>query len=439
MRRKVAVVLLFILAWLLGGTLAASAWAQDGGHVTLLTVKGAIDPLIGQYVGRGIDHAASDGSACVVIQLDTPGGNVTSMRNVVQRILLSPVPVIVYVAPYGARAGSAGVFITYAAHVAAMAPTTNIGAAHPVGGGGEDIPATLSDKITNDASAYIRSIAERRGRNATWAEEAVRKSVSITEREALEAKVIDLIANDLNELLEKVDGRRVNTAVGDVVLKTKGLPAREFPMSLPEGFLHVLIDPNIAYLLFTVGIWAIVAEFYNPGSLLPGITGVICLILAFVAFESLPINWGGVALVVLAVVLFIVDVKAPTHGVLTAGGVISFILGSLLLFSPFSPTTPLVPRVYVNPWIVFGMAGLFTVFFLFAVSAGIRAQRVKLSMGPQALVGRTGVATSEINPVGTVQVASESWTAIADDYIESGAPVQVVDMEGVRLRVRKVP
>ncbi len=423
-----------VTIFLLGSLVAL---AQGGEHVDVVTVKGVIDPLIAQYVGRGIEIAQQDGAQCLVIQLDTPGGSDGPMRGIVQDILNSTVPVVVYVSPAGARAGSAGVFITLAADIAAMAPGTNIGAAHPVGITGV-ITGTMDEKATNDAAAYARAIAERRGRNSTWAEEAVRESVSITAREAVESQVVDLIADDLADLLEKIDGRSVSTAAGERILATKGAEPRQVSMSLSQQILHAIVDPNIAYLLFTIGIWALIAEFYHPGAIIPGMTGAICLILAFVAFGSLPVNWGGIALIVLAVILFILDIKVAGYA-LSVGGAIAFVLGSLMIFSPFAPSTPTMPALTVSRPLIAVMTVLIAAFFLFALTAGIRAQRARVISGIEAMVGATGVATSDLDPGGTVQVKSELWSAVAEGgaIIRKGERVRVVAVEGVRLSVTK--
>lgn len=410
--------------------------AQGGGRVDVVTVKGIIDPLVAQHVRRGIEIARQDGAQCLVIRLDTPGGSDGPMRDIVQDILNSPVPVVVYVSPAGARAGSAGVFITLAAHIAAMAPATNIGAAHPVGVTGE-ITGTLDAKATNDAAAYARAIAERQGRNAAWAERAVRESVSITANEAVDSQVVDLIANDLTDLLEKIDGWRVSTTAGERLLATKGATPHEVSMSLPQQILHAIVDPNIAYLLLTLGIIALTAEFYHPGAIFPGVTGAICLILAFVAFGSLPVNWGGVALIILAVVLFILDIKVAGFA-LSVGGVIAFILGSLMIFSPFGPSSPVMPRLAVSWPIIAVMTAAIAGFFLFALTAGLRAQRARVISGIETMVGETGTAASDLDPRGIVQVRSELWSAIAEgEAIKKGERVRVIDVEGLRLRVTR--
>lgn len=439
MRKTLIRIELGLMAVLLSATIFSLASAESGSpenHVDVVVVNGVIDPFTARYVSRGIDVAQEDGAQCLIIQLDTPGGLDSSMRAIVQEIMGSSVPIVVYVSPAGARAASAGAFITLAAHIAAMAPSTNIGAAKPVDLFAQ-MTATMRQKATNDAAAYIRAIAERRGRNTKWAEDAVRQSASITEREALQSEVIDLIAEDMSHLLEEIDGREVSTAGGEVVLHTKGARINQLEMSLPEVFFHTIVDPNIAYILLTIGIWALVAEFYHPGAILPGVTGAICLILAFVAFGSLPVNWAGVALIVLAVILFILDIKVAGFA-LSVGGGIAFVLGSLMLFTPLAPVSPTMPRLAVHRGLIAAMTSLFAAFFLFVVSAGIRAQRVKVTSGVEALMGSTGVATSKLAPQGMVLVRGESWSAVAEgEPIKRGQKVKVVGVEGLRLRVVK--
>ena len=436
-RRMLAVSMLGVLgACLVFGSFSL-ALAQPGEHVDVITVKGVIDPFTAQYVGRGLDIAQEDGAQCLIVQLDTPGGSDVPMRVIVQEMLNSSVPIVVYVAPAGARAGSAGVFITMAANVAAMAPGTNIGAAHPVAMTGTEMTEVTEEKATSDAAAYVRAIAEKRGRNAEWAEKAVRESASIIAREAVEYQVVDLIADDLTDLLEKIDGREVITAAGPVTLSTSGAPVRTIGMNFAERLLHVIVDPNIAYLLFSIGTLALTAEFYHPGAIFPAVTGAICLILAFVAFGSLPVNWGGVALIVLAVVLFIVDIKVAGF-VLSVGGAIAFILGSLMLFSPFAPPSPTMPRLTVSWPLVVLMTVTIASFFLFAISAGIRAQRTKVASGIESMAGTSGIAASDLDPVGTVQVKSELWSAVAEEGpIKKGEQIRVVGTKGVRLKVTK--
>ncbi|HIC95111.1 TPA: nodulation protein NfeD, partial [Candidatus Bipolaricaulota bacterium] len=375
---------LFILVLLLLSSLMSQA---QGEEVRLLVAQGVIDPIMARFIERGLAQAEREGVQCVIIQLDTPGGLDSSMRKIIQKIMGSRVPVVVYVAPAGARAASAGLFITLAAHIAAMAPATNIGAAHPVAVGGE-LPEAMEAKVVNDAAAYIRGIAEERGRNAAWAEEAVRRSVSLAAQEALEENVIDLIADNLEDLLQRIDGREVKTAWGEVTLGTAGAEVRRIEMSLPERLIHAIIDPNIAYILLTLGVFALIAEFRYPGMFIPGLSGVIMLILAFVAFGNLPVNWGGVVLIIIAVILFIIDIFVAGF-ILSIFGGIAFVLGSLLLFRPFKIPSPALPKLTVNPWLIAGMTALLGGFFILIISAAVRAQRAKVTSGAEGLIGAT--------------------------------------------------
>jgi membrane-bound serine protease (ClpP class) len=419
------------------GWLAAPRPAAAQATVDLVRVEGVIDPIVARFVVRALEQAAAERAHAVLLELDTPGGLDASMRRIVQAILNAPVPVIVYVAPPGARAGSAGVFVTLAAHVAAMAPGTNLGAAHPVAIGAGEVPDAQQEKVVNDAAAYVRALAERHGRNADWAERAVRQSVSATAREALERGVIDLVAADRAELLDRLDGRTVTTARGPLELRTRGAEVREIAWTWPERLLHALADPNLAYLLLVVGLWAIVAEFYHPGAVVPAVTGVIALILAFVAFGSLPVNWAGVALIVLAVVLFILDLKV-TGFALSVGGAVAFVLGSLMLYRPWRPTPPAMPRVAVDPRLVVAVGLALLGFFLLVVQKTARAQRLRPASGVETLVGARGRTLTPLAPRGTVHVRGEEWTAESvDGPLPAGTEIAVVGYEGLRLRVAR--
>jgi len=409
-------------------------------RILSVTASGPIHPVTAEIILKALERAREERASLLIIKLNTPGGLDTSMREIIEGIVNSPVPVVAYVSPSGARAASAGFFIAVACDVFAMAPGTSTGAAHPVSIGltGQNQPdKTMEEKVTHDAAAYIRAIAEKRGRNAEWAEKAVRESASIIATEAVGSQVVDLIADDLTDLLDKIDGREVITAAGPVTLKTRGALVRTISMNFAENFLHVIVDPNIAYLLLSIGTLALVAEFYHPGAILPGVTGAICLILAFVAFGSLPVNWGGVTLIVLAVILFILDIKVAGF-MLSVGGAIAFVLGSLMLFSPFAPPSPTMPRLTVSWPLIVLMTASITSFFLFALSAGIRAQRARVTSGIESMIGATGTAASDLDPWGTVQVGSELWSAIAEEGpIRKGEEVRVVGTEGVRLNVTK--
>ncbi|HEX16431.1 MAG TPA: nodulation protein NfeD [Deltaproteobacteria bacterium] len=414
--------------------LFAASFAPAGGKkVYLLKVEGIINPAIASYVVRGIERAEREGGHCVVIQLDTPGGLMESMRQIVKKILGAEVPVVVYVAPSGSRAGSAGVFITLAAHVAAMAPGTNIGAAHPVQMGEKKMDEEMAKKVLNDAVAYIKTIAKERGRNPRWAEKAVRESASITAKEALKLKVIDLIAPTFDDLLVKLQGRKVKLASGVVVaLDTKGAEVVEVGMSFRDRLLHTISNPSIAYILLMLGIYGLFFELSNPGAVFPGVVGGICLILAFFAFQMLPINYAGVALIVLGIILLILEVKITSYGLLSIGGVLSILLGSLMLIE--SPAQYLrLSLSFVLP-VVIVTAG----FFLFALTMVIRAHRRRPTTGREGLVGRRGEARTALAPEGLVEVFGELWRAEATDgEIPAGEAVEVVGVEGMKLKVKK--
>jgi len=434
-RRQLSVVLFLVVLILVT---ASVCLAQGASTVVVLDVRGVIDPVVARYVQRGIAVANDQGAQLVIVQLDTPGGLDSAMRVIVQTILNSRVPVVVYVAPSGARAASAGVFITMAGHLAAMAPGTSIGAAHPVSltQGGE-LPQTMQDKVTNDAAAYVQAIAQQRGRNAEWAEAAVRQSASLTATEAVQERVVDVVATDRADLLQKLNGRQIETESGLVTLHLEAPMVRPFGMTLLEKIAHGIVDPNIAYLLMTLGTIAIISELYHPGAILPGVTGVICLILAFVALGSLPVNWGGIALIVVAFVFFVLDIQVAGFA-LTVAGVVAFVIGSLLLFSPFRPPSPAMPRVSVSPWLLGTVTAIIVGFSTIALTAAVRAQRRAALLGPQVVIGKTGVAVTDIDPQGVVQLESETWTATAQQPVRAGEQVEVLESDGLRLLVRRV-
>ncbi|MBI3333407.1 MAG: nodulation protein NfeD [Candidatus Omnitrophica bacterium] len=407
---------------------------EEARPVLLLEVKGTIDPALARYVLRGIEEARRERASAVVIQLDTPGGLDGSMRKIIQGILNSPVPVIVYVSPAGARAASAGAFITLAAHLAAMAPGTNIGAAHPVQLGGGDRSSPMEEKLTNDAVAYIRSIAELKGRNAAWAEEAVRESRSSPAEEAMEKKVIDLLPEDLDWLLAQAEGRQVKTVFGAATLSFKDRPRRSLRPSLIESGLHQLAHPNLAYILLLLGIYGLIYELATPGAVFPGVLGAILLVLALVALETLEVNWAGLALILLALIFFVADIKLPGYGALTAGGIVAFLLGSAILFPGAR-----IPHLKL-PWSTIGAAAATTAaFFLLIVGAGIRALRGKVTSGREGLIGAEGVAKTDLKPGGLVHVQGEEWQARAAEPVKRGTRVKVVELEGLTVHVQPLP
>lgn len=408
------------------------SWAK-GSQLDVVTYDGVINPVAAEFLTKSIEIATEDHAEALIIQLDTPGGLDTSMRIIIKEISASAIPIVLYVSPPGARAASAGVFITLASHIAAMAPGTNIGAAHPVAMGGGEMDKEMKQKVENDAAAYIKSIAEKRGRNVAWAEDAVRKSVSITEKEALKLKVIDLVAEDLPALMKAIDARTVETAKGKVTLATKNATIKTIPMSFRFKVLSALSDPNIAYILMLLGIYGLIFELSNPGSILPGIVGGISLILAFYAFQTLPINYAGFLLILLAIILFIAEIKIPSYGLLTVGGVISMVLGSLMLI------TTDVPGLQISMYVILPTALLTAGFFVLVIGMAWRAHQKKPVTGIEALIGMEGIAKTEIHPRGTVQLQGELWEAVSDEPIKEGESVIVQGLDGLKLLVKRSP
>jgi membrane-bound serine protease (ClpP class) len=400
--------------------------------VDVLTISGAIQPISAQVMIQAIERAERDRREALVIRLDTPGGLDTSMRDIIKRILISEVPVVVYVAPSGGRAASAGTFIAYAAHVAAMSPGTSIGAATPVQAGGGEISKDLARKVKQDAASYIRSLAQQRGRNAQWAEKAVFDGVSINENEALKLRVVDVVAATTDELLASIDGRKVTAAGLTRALRTRGAVQHEVEPSWRQQLLSRIIDPNVAYILFILGFYGLLFELSNPGSILPGVVGGICILLAFLAFQALPVNMTGLLLILFAMILFAVEVKVQSHGILGAGGVVALILGSLILLSGEGPEMR-ISRTVIGTVVVTTV-----LFFMFVVGAAFRAQRRKVATGWEGLVGEHGVALTDLSPSGRIFIHGEYWEADAAEPVEKGATVVVDRVEGMRLRVRRI-
>ena len=420
-------------ALLLLGLLSACATSvQVEGAIHVLTADGTVDQVMARYVDRGIDEAERKHAVAVVIKVDTPGGLDSAMRDIVKRINASKVPVITYVSPAGARAASAGTFIVMAGHVAAMAPNTAIGAAHPVGAGGEDIPGTLGDKVTNDAVAYIRGIANERGRNADWAERAVRNSESVDSGEAVSLHVVDFEARSLDAVIQQADGRSVDVQGQPGTLHLLDAPVVENNPTIIEQFLKIISDPNIAFLLLSLGALALVFEFVVPGHILPGVFGAIALLVGFFALGTLPVNWAGVALIVLAFILFAAEVYVAGFGVLGVGGIVSLILGGLILTSSNNP------EFQVNRWLLVAIAVVIGAFFLSAVASLIRTRRAPAYTGSQALVGRLAVARTPLDPEGLVFLEGARWRATAEDApVAEGERVRVTEVDGLRLKVKK--
>ena len=410
------------------GTATKSLAASVG----FIEIKGAIGPATATYIARAIDVAAKRNDACLIIQLDTPGGLLDSTKDIVQKFYASPIPTVVYVAPSGANAGSAGTFITMAADVAAMAPNTSIGAAHPVqltpgAGGAEKVDEVMKQKMENFASSYIEAIAEKRGRNADWAKSAVRESASITSEKALELKVIDVIAKDVPDLLRQIDGRKIN----DKELNTEGGNVTSIPRAPREKLFQLLWRPEVMFVLMLIAMYGIIGEVSNPGAILPGVAGAIALILFLYMSTILPINVAGLALIILAVGLFIVDVYAPTHGVLTTGGIIAFFLGALMLFDRAEPAFRL-SIAYIIPGTV-----VTALFFVFIVGAGLRAQRLPVKAGAETMIGKTVpiISRTDGNRM-KVFVEGEYWDAVSDTPIDHGHNVVIVGIEGLTLKVK---
>ena len=403
---------------------------RDAVHI--LTADGVVNPVMARYLDRGIDEAERTDARAVVIRIDTPGGLDSSMRDIVQRINSSDVPVITYVSPAGGRAASAGTFIVMAGHVAAMAPGTTIGAAHPVDAGGGDIEGTLGTKIENDAAAYIRSIATARGRNANWAERAVRYSIAASADEAVTLGVVDFEANSLDRLLAGADGRTVSVQGAPVTLRVADAAIAYNDPTFIEDLLDLISDPNIAFLLLSLGALALAMEFIVPGHVGPGVFGVIALVLAFFALGTLPVNWAGVALIAVAIVLFVMEIHVGGFGVFGLGGVVALIFGGLLLTSSDNP------EFQVNRWLIVGVSVLAAAFFLSVASAVLRTRRAPAYLGAQALVGRVAVARTALAPEGLIFFEGARWRATAEDApVDEGERVQVTSVNGLKLTVRR--
>ncbi len=402
-----------------------------------IEISGVINPASAEYIGKAIETAQDNQAQCLVIELDTPGGLMKSMNIIVKAILASEVPVVVYVSPGGSHCASAGVFIMMASHIAAMAPGTNIGAAHPVnlGSGSSDSTSqTMMEKITNDAVAYIRSIAEKNKRNADWAEEAVRKSVSITETVALQKHVITLIAKNFDSLLVQIDSMTVETVAGKKAIHTKSAVVEKIKRGWRFDLLDILTDPNIAYILMMLGMYGLFFELYNPGSVVPGVVGVICLILAFYSFQTLPVNYAGLALIIVGVIMFLLEIKITSYGILSVGGVVALFLGSVMLIN--SPEEMM--RI---SWTVIAPVVIVTLlFFLFVVGFGIKAQARKVTTGVDGMIGETAVVMMPVSSgqIGQVSVHGEIWTAWSDHAIEKDQKVKIVKVDNLKLKVEKL-
>ena len=422
-----------ILLGLAGQALAQSAPAG----ALVVEIDGTINPVKERYLERALKQARDSGATLLIVRLDTPGGLLDSTRKMVEMQLESVVPTVVYVAPSGAQAGSAGTFLTAAANVAVMAPGTNIGAATPVSASGEDIGETLANKVTNDAAALIRSIAEERNRNGEKLEETVRLGSSFTATEAVDLGMVDFIATDTNDLLRQLDGRVVTIRSGPYTLQTEGMATKELEKNLLEHFLEFLANPDVAFLLLTIGGLAVVIELFNPGMIVPGVVGIVLLILAFLALGSLPVNWAGVALIVLALALGFLETQVSGFGVLGVAAGICLILGGFLLFAQFGTPSPTLAPVSVNPWLIVATASVLAGGLLYLVWAIRKSQKGDRGEDTIQLLGRLGTVITELAPRGVVRMEDGNWTAVSDNdqVITEGEKVIVVGVDDLVLTV----
>ena len=436
---RVFVVLLatvMVLAGLTGQLLAKSGQEP---HVLIMTVDGVINPVKERFISRAIDQAQEDGAKLLIIELDTPGGLLSSTRKIVEELLESSIPITVYVSPSGARAGSAGTFITAAANFAVMAPGSNIGAAAPVSGAGEDLPDTLAIKVENDAAALIRSIAQERGRNQELLEATVQESASYSAAEAVESNIVDFIAEDVDDLLAKLDGRTVETSAGSRILNTWDLRQKDLGKNILEHFLEFISDPNVAFLLLTIGGLGIVIELFNPGLIVPAVVGIISLLLAFLAVGNLPVNWAGVVFILLAVALAGFEVAVSGFGVLGIGAIVSLAVGGLLLFTQFGDASPTLPPIAVSRWVVGTTVGVAALALAYFVKNTVESRRAGLPGQASLIVGQTATVSDTLDPRGVVRIANETWTAVSQDgtVVGIGEPVKVTGIDGLILTVSR--
>lgn len=416
--------------------LVSSLWAAQDVH--RIIIDGVINPIATEYIRKSIKNAEDSNAQLLIIQMDTPGGLMQSMHEIMKDILNSSVPVAVYVAPTGSRAGSAGVFITYSAHIAAMAPSTNIGSAHPVFGGGmpggemdSSTSDVLMEKVVNDAVAKIRTAAERYGRNADWAEKAIRESANITESQALEMNVIDYVVPSTDSLLSVLDGKVITMFdESEKTLQTRNADVVTFEMTWRQKLFDIIVNPNVAAILMMLGVMGLIMELYNPGGIVPGVVGGICLILAFYSMHTLPLNYAGLFLIIFSIILFLLEIKVPSYGLLTIGGIVALTLGFVMLID--SP----IPEMQVSWQVILSIVVLTALFFIFAVGFAIKAQSAKPTTGSEGLTGETGVVYKTLNPEGTVQIHGEYWRAISDETIKKGTMVKVVDYDGEHLKIK---
>jgi membrane-bound serine protease (ClpP class) len=401
----------------------------DNGEIVIIPVSDAIGPGVADFISSGIRRADDHNAACVVIELDTPGGLADAMREIVMSIYAAKTPVVVFVSPSGARAASAGVMITMAADIAAMAPGTNIGAAHPVATGGKEIEGAMSDKVTNDMVAYVKSIAEKRGRNSEWAEKAVRESVSVTENEALEKKIIDIVATDMDDLIRQIDGHSID---GKGALQLAGAIRTRLKESIRTKILKTISNPNIAYILMMIGLAGLYFELSHPGSIFPGVVGGIALILAFFSFQTLPVNTAGILLILLSIIFFIMEIKVVSYGLLSVAGVVALLLGSLMLFKGNGPQSQLSWQVLLPTLVVV------SAFFVTLAGLAFKAQMSRPRTGGSGLVNETGIVKERIDLKGKVLIHGELWYAQAKEPIEAGVQVRVMTVDNLVLTVERL-
>jgi membrane-bound serine protease (ClpP class) len=424
---KTKIVSLFIFNLLF---LAITSYAQSK-QVDVVTIDGIINPVVAEFLTKAIKRSTEQEAECLIIQMDTPGGLDLSMRSIIKEMMSSDIPIIVYVSPAGARAASAGAIITIAADIAVMSPGTNIGAAHPVALGGGEMGEEMAAKVENDAAAYVESIATKRNRNKEWAIKAVRESVSIGAQEALEKNVIDIIASDLSDLLTQIDGREIKTATGNKVLATKGSTIQYIEMGLREKVLDTLSNPNISYILMMVGLLGLYFELSNPGAIFPGVIGGICLILAFFAFQTLPVNYAGILLIILSLVLFILEIKVTSFGMLTVGGIIALTLGSLMLFDSS------VPFAQVSLDVIIPVVVITSSCCALIVLLAIKAHRRQPTTGREGLLQAQGITKSTLDLEGKVFIHGEYWDAVSSEPIPEGTRVEVLEVQDTILKVKK--
>jgi len=423
---------LLILISLLVGASCLAATDSEPRHINIVQIQDSINPGVEDFIRYAIERSQEDKAECLVILLDTPGGLMTSMRGIAQAVLNAEVPVVVYVYPSGAQAASAGVFVTAAADIAAMAPGTNIGAAHPVSSSGENVPSTMNEKVVNDMLAFARSIAGQRGRNAEWLEDSIRKSVSITAEEAYEKNVIDLVAADLPTLIQKLDGWQIERKGVARTLHTKNIEERTLNPGLQQKVLRTISNPNIAYILLMLGLAGLYFEISQPGVILPGVVGGICLILALYSMQTLPVNYAGILFIFLAIVFFFVEIKVTSHGLLSFAGVLSLILGSLMLFRTPGHGTQLALSVLI-PTVV-----TISTFFVSVATLAFRAQQQKPQTGTEVMIGLIGVVKEDLDPEGKVFIYGELWNAEAEEPIPAGAKVKVISVDNLKLKVERI-